>query len=202
MRKLTIILIALTLVVGGLVAQVNLKDRAGAVGRTPGEDPKMNVKDRLTPIEEEKTLEEMLLLTPKQSAKIEEIKTELQKQMNVWIAQFQNLRLDKQKAMQSRDFAGAKKITGQMYDLKKTMANARIDAMQAIFNEMNADQKAVIAENCDRDGDGIGALLGGRMCDDNFRQRRGFRRGMTNDPDDKPIRRNGALRPVKPARGK
>lgn len=202
MRKLTIILIALTLVVGGLVAQVNLKDRRGPVGRVAGEDAPMEVKDRPVPIIEDKPLEEMLLLTPKQSAKIEEIKTALQKEMNVWIAQFQNLRLDKQKAMQSRDFAAAKKVTAQMYDLKKTMANARIDAIQAIYNEMTADQKAVIEEYCGKDGDGIGALLGGRMCDDNFRQRKGYRHGRTDDPDDRPIRRNGALRPVKPVRGK
>ena len=171
MRKLAIILIALTLIIGGLFAQANLKGAKVPQGR-PSENPDYYVTDRLTPIDEGKSLQEMLLLTPKQTEKIEEIKTALQKQMNVWIAQHQNLRLDKQKAMQSRDFEGAKKVTGQMFDLKKTMANARIDAFKAIYNEMTAGQKAVIEENCGRDGNGIGALLGGRMCGDGFRQRR------------------------------
>lgn len=172
MRKFTVVLIALTLIIGGLVAQVNLKDRTGAAGRTPGENPNIKVTDRLTPTDEEKPLNEMLMLSSKQNTKIEEIKAELQKQMDVWTGQIQKLRTDKQKAMQNRDFEGAKKVTGQMFDLKKTMANARIDAIQAIFNELNADQKAVVKEYCGKDGRGIGALLGGRMCGDGQRLRR------------------------------
>jgi hypothetical protein len=163
MRKFTIVLIALTLIFGGLVAQVKLKVPAG---RTPGETPNPNVTDRLTPVEDDKPLEEMLLLNEKQKAKVEEIKTAYQKEMNVWTAQLQNLRLDKQKAMQARDFESAKKVTGQMFDLKKTMANARIDAIKAIYNEMNDGQKAIINEYCAQDGRGIGAMLGGRMCGD------------------------------------
>jgi len=183
MRKLAIILIALTLIIGGLFAQANLKGAKVPAGRAPSENPDYYVTDRLTPIDEGKSLQEMLLLTPKQTEKIEEIKTALQKQMNIWIAQHQNLRLDKQKAMQSRDFEGAKKVTGQMFDLKKTMANARIDAFKAIYNEMTAGQKAVIEENCGRDGNGIGALLGGRMCGDGFRQRRGYRGWLQERPE-------------------
>lgn len=198
MRKLTIILIALTLIVGGLFAQANIKDRKVPAGRTPGEDPNPKLKDRLTPIEEDKSLEEMLVLSPKQTAKIDEIKTNLQKQMNVWIAQHQNLRLDKQKAMQSRDFDGAKKVTGEMFDLKKIMANARIDAIQAIFNELTDGQKAIVKDSCEKDGNGIGALLGGRMCDDSFRQKRGFRRAQLDNPEDRPIRRTVAPKPAEP----
>lgn len=194
MRKFTIVLIALTLIFGGLVAQVKLKVPAG---RTPGETPNPNVTDRLTPVEDDKPLEEMLLLTPKQKAKVEEIKTAYQKEMNVWTAQLQNLRLDKQKAMQARDFEGAKKVTGQMFDLKKTMANARIDAIKAIYNEMNDGQKAIINEYCAQDGRGIGAMLGGRMCGDGQPKFRNRRNTLQEDPQGG-LQRAGGLNQTKP----
>lgn len=160
MKHLTIILIALTLISGSLFAQSSLNDKKMAAGRTPDDNGKL--VDRLKPIDNPMTIKEMLNLSDKQTKKMDELKTALQKQINTMNAQIQNLALDKEKAMKDEDFNNAKKLNGQIFDLKKAMANARIDHMQAMLKELSADQKAIIKEQCQ--------LKGGMMMGQNWNQ--------------------------------
>ncbi len=177
MKHITIILIALTLITGSLFAQGSVNNKKMAAPRTPNENPKF--VDRLTPMDAPMSLKDKMNFTDKQSAKMEELKLNLQKQMNTMQAQIDNLKLDKQNAMKAENFSQAKKLNGQIFDLHKEMSNARIDNMQAMLKELTEDQKAILKEHCEM-GRGMGG--GGMMMWGNGMRnnRKGMHRGFHN----------------------
>ncbi len=82
-----------------------------------------------------------LKLTPEQQKKIDTLKDEHKKYMNLKEAALQNLRIDKQNAMQAEDYAKVKSLNKNISDLELEIANKQADHHQAMMKELTPEQK-------------------------------------------------------------
>ena len=80
-------------------------------------------------------------LTEAQMNKIEDLKTAHHKTMIQKHAEIQVKEVDLNTARKNQDFDQTKKITAQIFDLKKDMQLAKIDHQKAIWNQLTDEQK-------------------------------------------------------------
>ncbi len=82
-----------------------------------------------------------LKLSKDQKDKIERLRASHQKQMNTLQAELENLEIDLQAAIDKDNFKAAKDLNKTIFNKKLQIADARIDHMEAVLKELNADQK-------------------------------------------------------------
>jgi Spy/CpxP family protein refolding chaperone len=94
-----------------------------------------------------------LKLTPEQQKKIDALRDEHKKYLNLKEATLQNLRIDKQNAMQTEDYAKVKTLNKNISDLELEIANKQVDHHQAMMKELTPEQKELLKQHM---GNGMG----------------------------------------------
>lgn len=87
-----------------------------------------------------------LNLTADQQKKMDEMHLKFQKSDIDKHAVIQKKAIDKQQAMRNEDFATAKKLTTELFDLKAELANQRIEQHEEMSKILTAEQKAKFKE--------------------------------------------------------
>lgn len=82
-----------------------------------------------------------LKLSKEQKDKIERLRASHQKQMNTLEAEIENLEIDLRAAIDKDNFKSAKELHKTIFSKKLQIADARLDHMEAVLKELNADQK-------------------------------------------------------------
>lgn len=151
---ITIIIMALSLV---LFAQQKpmkqMKDDCPDCGQKEMKGPMNNYWDRMSELK----------LTPEQQQKIDNLRDEHKKYLNLKEANLQNMRIDKQNAMQAEDYAKVKTLNKNISDLELEIANKQIDHHQAMMKELTQEQKDMMKKFM---GKGMGMGKGPGMMDD------------------------------------
>ncbi|MDO9576953.1 MAG: Spy/CpxP family protein refolding chaperone [Candidatus Cloacimonadales bacterium] len=83
-----------------------------------------------------------LELTDAQKEQIENLQINHKKEMIQLKADIDILQVDKHKAMQDHDFKELKKLTGKIFDLKKSIAIKQVEHQEAIWNVLTPEQQA------------------------------------------------------------
>lgn len=142
MKKTMIITLTLTLILATtmLLAQGTPKGNPKVpVGPKVTDNP--NLKSRLIDDGTGMGRIQELDLSEKQLKKLDELRMEHQKRMNTAQAEIENLHLDIEAALKADDYKRAKELTTQVFNKKAALAVARIDHMQSMMKELNAEQK-------------------------------------------------------------
>lgn len=84
---------------------------------------------------------EDLNLSPQQQTKIDALKSAHKKNLIDKRAQLKKLNIDKRDAMQKENFSQAKKINEQIGKIKTEISNMKIDHLESIYKELNAEQR-------------------------------------------------------------
>lgn len=129
MRKLTSTITLILIVVAGLMASPNFQGGNGTRGEC-----EMGM-GRHNPMSE-------LKLTEDQQKKMDEMHLKFQKSAIDQRAVIQKKSIDKRQAMQNEDFIVAKKLTAELFDLKKDMANQKINQHEEMLKILTPEQKA------------------------------------------------------------
>lgn len=128
----TVIIMALSLV---LFAQQKpmkqMKDDCVDCGQMQMKGPMHNYLDKMSELK----------LTPEQKKKIDDLRDEHKKYLNLKEATLQNLRIDKQNAMQAEDYAKVKTLNKNISDLELEIANKQVEHHQAMMKELTTEQK-------------------------------------------------------------
>jgi Spy/CpxP family protein refolding chaperone len=85
-------------------------------------------------------------LTKEQLKKMEALRDEHMKYLNVKQAELENLRIDKQNAMKAEQFDKAKRANKSIADLQLFIENAMVDHKAAMMKELTPEQKAKMME--------------------------------------------------------
>lgn len=105
-----------------------------------------------------------LNLTKEQLKKIDQLRDEQKKFINLKQAALDNLRIDKQNAMQTEDFAKVKTINKSIADAELELANKQVDHRQAMLKELTPEQKEKMKELMPMKGKmGMGMMKDKRM---------------------------------------
>lgn len=145
MKKLLIIALALTMLIGILSAQKPMVNPNANPG--PRTDSNPNLKDRPMPEMPMMGMMERLNLSEAQKTKLEDQRTAHMKMMNTAQAEIENIKIDLQTAIKSENFKRAKELNKQLYAKKLSLADARIDHIAAMIKELTAEQKAMIKDH-------------------------------------------------------
>lgn len=143
-KTITFALVGLMLF-GLLFAQGTTPQKKTTVPADPNADPKL--VDRPTPIDVPGHAIDALNLSQAQKDAFGTLKNNHQKQMIDIRAAIEKIELDIKEAIKNENFTEAKRLNTSLYDKKKEMANARIDHIQAIYKELNAEQKTMMKAN-------------------------------------------------------
>lgn len=137
-------MIAITLVMlaGMLTAQPVDKVNPG-IKVAPVAGMNENLKDRPTVVNPPMDMMHMLNLDKTQQDKLSKLRDDFQKLTNTKSAEIENLEIDLKSAMDKEDYTKAKNIIKQISDKKLEMAYARLDHVQAMMKELNAEQKEI-----------------------------------------------------------
>jgi Spy/CpxP family protein refolding chaperone len=101
-----------------------------------------------------------LKLTEEQQKKIDQLRDEQKKYINLKQAALDNLRIDKQNAMQAEDYAKVKQINKSISDAELELANKQVDHHQAMLKELTAEQRAKMKELMPMRNKGMGMMKG------------------------------------------
>ncbi len=158
MKKVIWITLGIMLLSTMLVARTKVEKK---------ENPKMMKHKLETNMEHPKEMMcDQLKLTPAQKAKFETLRNDFQKSRNSLQADIKNIQIDIKAAIQAENYKRAKDLNKQLSAKKTQLADARIDHMEAMMKELDADQKVIAKEILPRMGmrDGKkGGMHQGRM---------------------------------------
>jgi len=87
-----------------------------------------------------------LKLSPEQKQKINNLRTEHRKSINTIKAEQQNLKLDLKTALAADNFNKAKEINKALVGKRTQLVDLKIDYVEALMKELNADQKKIAKE--------------------------------------------------------
>ncbi|MDZ4181357.1 MAG: hypothetical protein U1B83_00665, partial [Candidatus Cloacimonadaceae bacterium] len=134
MKKVLIIALALTMLIGILTAQKPMVNPNANPGPRTDSNPKL--KDRPMPEMPMMGMMERLNLSEAQKTKLEDLRTAHMKKMNTTKAEIENIKIDLQNAIKSENFKKAKDLNKQLFAKKQAIADARIDHIAAMIKEL------------------------------------------------------------------
>ncbi|NLO10912.1 MAG: hypothetical protein GX122_00555 [Candidatus Cloacimonetes bacterium] len=189
-KTITFALVGLMLF-GLLFAQGTTPQKKTTVPADPNADPKL--VDRPIPIGVPEHAIDALNLSQAQKDAFGTLRTDHQKQMIDFRAAIEKIELDIKEAIKNENFAEAKRLNTSLYNKKKEMADARIDHIQAIYKELNAEQKTMMKANgghfgfFGRGGHGMkrspGHFRSRKDSEHHWGEARGMRQRMRNPED-------------------
>jgi len=160
MNKIITLAITLLMLAGMLFAQPVDKVNPN-VKTAPVAGMNENLIARPMPMDQPMDMMQMLDLDKTQQDKLSKLRDDFMKLMNTKRAELENLKIDLQNAIEKEDYAKAKNVTKQISDKKLEIAYARIDHMQAMMKELNAEQKEIAKKMFGRmHGRGHGMMQG------------------------------------------
>lgn len=153
MKKTILISITALALAGLLFAQVTPAPKPNPnVKVLPGPNDNPNLKPRPMDLGPGPEMCRELQLSEAQQTKLEELRVSHRKAMNTLRAEIENLHMDIRQAIRKDDFTGAKRLTQNLFAKKNTMANARLDHLQAVLKELDAKQKEMFRDMHTRQG--------------------------------------------------
>jgi Spy/CpxP family protein refolding chaperone len=87
-----------------------------------------------------------LNLTKEQKKKLDVLRDDHMKVVNVKKAELKNLHIDKQNAMKAEDYAKVKQLNKTISDKELELDNLMVDHKQAMLKELTAEQKAKLQD--------------------------------------------------------
>ncbi len=146
MNKLILFPLAVLLLAGMLFAEGDMNHKLmlnpnAKVGPGPNDNP--NLKPRLSDDCAGMDMMQDLKLTDAQKKKLDQLRFDHQKAMNSLEAEIENLQMDIRQALKNDDFTVAKRYTQQLFDKKLAHATARLNHMEQVMQELEAEQKEI-----------------------------------------------------------
>ena len=138
----------LALVVIGVIAVIGLLTAFDGDGKRNDEGDCHSMKNKLEKSEEHHGMQdgyqmmcEELELTDTQKEQMEELRISSKKEMITAESEIKLLEIDKKSALKDKDFKRAKKIVGDIFEIKQEMAENRIEQHEQRWNILTPEQK-------------------------------------------------------------